>query len=174
MRCISTATHAVELSASRSFPGHGLYTQCASNLRAGQSRTTASPKNSAVGWSTLVKFTFRSLPRNTVAYALIALVPLAAYSQEASAPETHGIVVANMDRSVNPGDDLYHYANGDWTRRTQISPDSGRSLNYILLDETARPTPVFPSSSSRLSCRQTRLKLLLKCSICRSRFLRKL
>jgi putative endopeptidase len=63
------------------------------------------------------------LPRNAVAYALFALVTLAASSQKASTPEIHGIVVANMDRSVKPGDDFYRYANGDWIKRTKIPPD---------------------------------------------------
>jgi len=73
------------------------------------------------------RFTLRFLSRNAAAYALFALAPLAAYSQEASTPETHGIVVANMDRSVKPGDDFYHYANGAWLKRTEIPPDR----NYI-------------------------------------------
>jgi len=64
------------------------------------------------------------LPRTAAAYAFFALVALAAYSQEVSKPETHGIVVANMDRSFKPGDDFYHYANGDWIKRTEIPPDS--------------------------------------------------
>ena len=64
------------------------------------------------------------LRRKAAAYALFALVPLAAYSQKASTPETLGIVLANMDRSVKPGDDFYHYACGDWIRRTEIPPDS--------------------------------------------------
>ena len=72
-----------------------------------------------------MRFTPRLSARNTAAYALFALVPLAAYSQEASTPETHGIVAANMDRSVKPGDDFYYYANGDWIKRTEIPPDSG-------------------------------------------------
>ena len=46
--------------------------------------------------------TIRPLSRNAAAYALLAVAPLAAYSQTAPAPETHGIVVANMDRSVKP------------------------------------------------------------------------
>jgi putative endopeptidase len=69
-----------------------------------------------------MKFTLRFLPRNS-AYVLLALAPLAAHSQDASAQETHGIVVANMDRSVKPGDDFYNYANGDWIKRTEIPPD---------------------------------------------------
>jgi len=40
------------------------------------------------------------LSRNTAAYALVALAPLTAYSQNGPTPETHGIVVANMDRSA--------------------------------------------------------------------------
>jgi endothelin-converting enzyme/putative endopeptidase len=38
-------------------------------------------------------------------------------------PAVHGIVVANMDKSVVPGDDFYHYANGSWIKRTEIPPD---------------------------------------------------
>src|SRR5271168_3666184 len=60
---------------------------------------------------------------NATAYALLAFFPPAANSQVAIAPETHGIVVANMDRSVRPGDDFYRYANGDWLKRTEIPPD---------------------------------------------------
>ena len=63
------------------------------------------------------------LPRRAAVYALLALVPLATYSQQASTPETLGIAVANMDRSVKPGDDFYRYANGDWIKRTEIPPD---------------------------------------------------
>jgi hypothetical protein len=58
-------------------------------------------------------FAMRLLASNAAAYALLALGPLTAYSQDA-ALETHGIAVANMDRSINPGDDFYHYANGTW------------------------------------------------------------
>jgi hypothetical protein len=65
-------------------------------------------------------FAIRFLPSNATAYALLALGPLTVYSQDA-ALETHGIAV-NMDRSVNPGDDFYHYANGAWIERTEISP----------------------------------------------------
>src|SRR6516162_8577046 len=55
-----------------------------------------------------------------------ALVLLAADAQDAPKPETHGIVVANMDRSVKPGDNFFEYANGDWIRRTAIPPDRSR------------------------------------------------
>jgi putative endopeptidase len=55
--------------------------------------------------------------------AALLAAPLAADAQSTPAPETHGIVVANMDRSVKPGDDFYDYANGDWLKRTEIPPD---------------------------------------------------
>jgi putative endopeptidase len=34
-----------------------------------------------------------------------------------------GIDLAGMDRSVNPGDDFYRYANGTWEKMTAIPPD---------------------------------------------------
>src|ERR1700685_256750 len=70
-----------------------------------------------------VRFTPRCLSCNAAACALLALAPPAAYAQGAPAPETYGIVVANMDRSVKPGDDFWHYANGDWIKRTELPPD---------------------------------------------------
>jgi endothelin-converting enzyme/putative endopeptidase len=47
-------------------------------------------------------------------------------AQDAPKPETHGIVVANMDPSVMPGDNFFEYANGDWIKRTTIPPDRSR------------------------------------------------
>jgi endothelin-converting enzyme/putative endopeptidase len=51
------------------------------------------------------------------------LAATAACAQDVPAPETRGVVVANMDRSVKPGDNFYEYANGDWLKRTEIPPD---------------------------------------------------
>jgi putative endopeptidase len=51
---------------------------------------------------------------------------LPAYCQESPQPQTHGIVVANMDRAVKPGDDFYQFANGEWIKRTEIPSDRGR------------------------------------------------
>jgi endothelin-converting enzyme/putative endopeptidase len=52
----------------------------------------------------------------------IALV-CAVVAQDAAQTETHGIQVANMDRSVKPGDDFFDYANGAWVKRTEIPND---------------------------------------------------
>ena len=38
-------------------------------------------------------------------------------SADAPAKAVHGIAVANIDRSVQPGDDFYDYANGDGSRK---------------------------------------------------------
>jgi putative endopeptidase len=40
-------------------------------------------------------------------------------------PKHHGIDVANMDRSVKPGNEWYEYCNGDWIKKTTIPPDRG-------------------------------------------------
>jgi putative endopeptidase len=51
---------------------------------------------------------------------------LASYAQDAPKQGTHGIDVANMDRSVKPGDNFFEYADGDWIKRTEIPPDRSR------------------------------------------------
>jgi putative endopeptidase len=85
-----------------------------------------------------MRFTLRLLFRNVAAYAVLALAPLAAYPLDEPAPETHGIVVANMDRSVKPGDDFYRYANGDWIKHTKIPPDRSDTGVWHSLDDLAR------------------------------------
>lgn len=46
---------------------------------------------------------------------LVALLPVSAAAQN-----TPGVVAANIDTAVKPGDDFYLYANGKWMARTQI------------------------------------------------------
>jgi putative endopeptidase len=67
------------------------------------------------------------------ALAALALV-LLAHAQPA-APGTHGIVFANMDPSVKPGDNFYVYANGGWLKRTVIPPDRSRIGVFNILDD---------------------------------------
>jgi putative endopeptidase len=54
--------------------------------------------------------------------ALSVGIPVA-QAQAPAASVTHGIVVADMDRSVRPGDDFYEFANGHWLRTTEIPSD---------------------------------------------------
>src|ERR1700691_2534715 len=62
---------------------------------------------------------------------------IAAYGQDTPTPQTHGIAVANLDRSVKPGDDFYQYANGEWIKRTEIPADhEGTSPALPVAEET--------------------------------------
>jgi len=66
-----------------------------------------------------------------------ALLP--ARAQEAAkqqeAKQTHGINVANIDRSVKPGDNFYLYCNGAWISRTEIPPDRAALSVFSFLDD---------------------------------------
>ncbi len=83
-----------------------------------------------------MRFTLRFFPRNSAVYALITLAPLATYSE--NAPQPHGIVIANMDRAVKPGDDFFHYANGDWIKRTEIPADRSYVGTWDTLEDLSR------------------------------------
>jgi putative endopeptidase len=52
----------------------------------------------------------------------------------ASAP-TYRVDVAGMDRSVKPGDDFYKFANGGWTKVTEIPPDRAAYGAFTIIDE---------------------------------------
>jgi endothelin-converting enzyme/putative endopeptidase len=73
--------------------------------------------------------------------AILALGLLPAFAQDALKQETHGIDVANMDRSVKPGDNFYLYCSGDWIKRTEIPPDrSGIGVFSTLADLSDKRT----------------------------------
>jgi endothelin-converting enzyme/putative endopeptidase len=76
------------------------------------------------------------------ACALLALSALAAPSQDASKPDTHGIAIENMDPSVKPGDNFYEYANGGWIKRTEIPPDRSRIGVFSTLDDLSNKRTV--------------------------------
>jgi putative endopeptidase len=100
-----------------------------------------------------------------VSSALIVLLPLTAQAQNAEAPQPdrHGIVVANMDTSVKPGDNFYLYANGSWIKRTDIPPDRGSvgvftSLSDLsnkrtagLIEEAAKANAPAGSNSAKIA-----------------------
>jgi putative endopeptidase len=62
---------------------------------------------------------------------------LAAHAQPAPKQDSHGISVANMDRSVKPGDNFYLYCNGDWIKRTELPPDRARLSVFSALADLA-------------------------------------
>jgi putative endopeptidase len=85
-----------------------------------------------------MRFTLRFLPWNIAVYALITLAPLVANSQSAPAPETHGIVLAHLDGAVKPGDDFFHYANGDWIKHAEIPADRSYIGTWDTLEDLSR------------------------------------
>ncbi|HEX5071167.1 MAG TPA: M13 family metallopeptidase [Vicinamibacterales bacterium] len=60
--------------------------------------------------------------------------------EKETAPE-HGIDVAGMDTSVQPGDDFNAYANGGWLKSTAIPPDKAAYGTFgILADKVRKDT----------------------------------
>ena len=77
---------------------------------------------------------------------------LAAFAQDAPQPTTHGIVIANMDPSVKPGDDFYEYTNGAWIKRTEIPADRGRiGVFSALADQSDKRTAALIEESAKAS-----------------------
>jgi putative endopeptidase len=74
------------------------------------------------------------------AFFVLLLTPAVFFAQQ-PASTTHGIDVANMDRSVRPGDDFYEFCNGTWLKRTEIPPDRAAvGVFNELLDLTNKRT----------------------------------
>ncbi len=50
---------------------------------------------------------------------------------------TFGIELANMDTSVDPGDDFFRYVNGTWLEETEIPADRSRYSSFNVLSDQA-------------------------------------
>ncbi|WP_158823095.1 M13 family metallopeptidase [Granulicella sp. S156] len=50
-----------------------------------------------------------------------------------SAQDVHGVHPANMDKTAQPGDNFYHYANGAWIAKTEIPADRTSLSGFSLL-----------------------------------------
>ena len=48
---------------------------------------------------------------------------------------THGVLLANMDPSTDPGEDFYRYANGGWLDRTEIPADEARYGQFNVVND---------------------------------------
>src|SRR5215471_194271 len=66
---------------------------------------------------------------------LPALLLLALHAQDTPKPATRGIVIANLDRDVRPGDDFFRFANGSWIKRTEIPADRGEIGVFTALSD---------------------------------------
>src|SRR5689334_7959782 len=69
----------------------------------------------------------------------LSVLALAACSPTASKPpaaQATGVDVAGMDKTVKPGDDFFAYANGAWSKATEIPADrSSWGGNAILAEK---------------------------------------
>lgn len=97
-----------------------------------------------------------------IAICALALAMLA-NAQPAPKQDNHGISVANMERSVKPGDNFYLYCNGDWIKRTELPPDRARLSVFsaladladkrtsALIEETAKSNAPAGSSARKIA-----------------------
>jgi putative endopeptidase len=70
-----------------------------------------------------------------------ACKPAATSGEAPAASITHGLDVAGMDRSINPGDDFFGYANGAWLKSTEIPSDrSSYGVGAMLVELTNKRT----------------------------------
>lgn len=76
--------------------------------------------------------------------ALVTVAP--AYADAQSATEksagpqlgTFGFDASGMDRTVEPGDDFYAFANGEWARKTEIPADKSNYGMFTALDDLSK------------------------------------
>ena len=76
------------------------------------------------------------------ALALAAMVAGLTLATSSLSQSRHGLDLAGIDRSVAPGDDFFHYANGAWLKVTEIPPDRssygpGEQLTELTAERTA-------------------------------------
>ena len=74
---------------------------------------------------------------------MAAALAVAALAADAQAPATaqgavHGVNKADMDMSVRPGDDFYHYAGGGWLKANPMKPEYSSYGVFNDLAETNR------------------------------------
>jgi putative endopeptidase len=83
---------------------------------------------------------FRNSKRLALLAALLWCAAIRSGAAEAG-DRKGGADTAGMDKSVNPGDNFYAYANGSWMKATEIPPDrAGVGLFSILEDEVNQRT----------------------------------
>src|SRR6267154_466999 len=59
----------------------------------------------------------------------------AAIAADATAPKVPRFSIDYMDKSVQPGVDFYHYADGTWLKNNPVPPDKSRWGGFAELQE---------------------------------------
>jgi putative endopeptidase len=73
---------------------------------------------------------------------LILGITTASFAAPKPAPKPHGLDVAGMDKRVDPGDDFFAYANGQWVKSTVIPADRSNWGSFAMLAEEANKRTV--------------------------------
>ena len=78
---------------------------------------------------------------NKVIICFVSILALVGCQQGAGiekvAPRS-GIDLENMDASVKPGDDFFHYVNGKWIAEAEIPADKSSYGGFVLLQDEAQ------------------------------------
>ena len=64
--------------------------------------------------------------------------PASTSADTVAAEPTSGVLLANMDTSVHPGDDFFAYVNGTWIDNTEIPADKPSYGNFTVLREQSQ------------------------------------
>jgi putative endopeptidase len=75
------------------------------------------------------------LPARLLWIAAAALVAVTAAADTAPLTDSSGIDQAAIDKSVKPGDDFFHFANGTWIKNTEIPADRSSYGNFQVVDD---------------------------------------
>ena len=76
---------------------------------------------------------------------LVAIFASAVFLSAAAAPADQNVNTQDIDHSIKPGDDFYHYANGGWLKTVAIpAGQSSYDTRAILTSSPSLVTVVAP------------------------------
>src|SRR5687768_10571501 len=82
--------------------------------------------------------TTSEVAEQTATVAEAAVGPVAPAPAERPQLGSFGFDLAGMDRSVEPGDNFYSFANGTWARTTPIPPDRSNYGMFTMLEDLSQ------------------------------------
>ncbi|HSY08860.1 MAG TPA: M13 family metallopeptidase [Steroidobacteraceae bacterium] len=103
----------------------------------------------------------KACSRSIASCASAATISLLIAASAGSAPETaaapaHGLDLAGIDHSVQPGADFFAYANGNWMKTAQIPPDrSAYGVGVMLVELTDKRTAALIQAADVRSASQS-------------------